>query len=422
MSSIAQTGPADVLAANLQKSAQADAVRQRLRHKDPNAFTLLLNGYEVPVTAAKCKRAIDEIASGWTAEVPWTPGADANVDRSLALKSYTPAQVFLGPNLWNTGRVYTIENVLEKAGRVKNIEGWSSTKDLVDSTIPWQVVQRGAGNYVTEGNYQWVATPWMGNSVWNFCKSILPATGIDVVTDLGDNKATYTYSFPMIQCEVTETYAEVITRYSFAAGLLATDDMQGRLFLTQAHVGAAPVGTLKEGDPLVTDWKIKIDGTRLFFNYNLYGEAGDGIPPIWVVRDDGSSGNPDSPNTNPPTRTSSVPTFRSTSVRSGELDFSQIRVAALWKLNQQIIKALSFSLPVSSWYAPNGTLWQPNTMVQVVSDTLELPSSLPSSKSTFVIREVDFDYSKSGCTAVLHLVPPLAYSTSPVNTQGVPWR
>jgi len=60
---------------------------------------------------------------------------------------------------------------------------------------------------------------------------------------------------------------------------------------------------------------------------------------------------------------------------------------------------------VPSWYAPNGELWAPNTIVTVKSPTLYLDDGY-----NFLIREVTYDFSASGTTANLSLVPPEAYT------------
>jgi len=53
----------------------------------------------------------------------------------------------------------------------------------------------------------------------------------------------------------------------------------------------------------------------------------------------------------------------------------------------------------------------------VESETLEIPNGF-----TFLIRSVDFDYTKAGCPAVLHLIPPDAYSLEPSPTYFGIWQ
>ncbi len=377
-----------VLTANLRASAQNDARRAALRAKPANSMTVVLDGMEIPIVSGKCSRSIDTVADGWSAEMDWFPRKYPEIDRRVRYKSYAKAQLYLGTNLVNTGRLYRAKGHLEDNKWTKSLWGWSLTKDLVDSTIPPAAVLQGRGEWQYE---------WTGLSVWNYANAIIRPTGIGVRTDLSD--AVYTEQFPYIQCEVTETYAEVITRLAFQRAMLVSNDEFGNLFLTAAKQKGAPVCTLFEGDGIVTTWDMDVDGAKLFYSYTVYGEAGDGS----VVQSTAID--------------SSIPSSRTTAVRSGEAGLGNVQITAKWKRNRQLVDALTFPLPVSSWYAPNGSLWTPNTLVNVKSDTFETPQGF-----AFLIREVEYDYKASGCTAVLHLVPPLAYSHNEEASTGGLWQ
>jgi len=373
----------------LRERAERQAQATRMSRKPKEAFTLVLYGQEIPVLSGRIVRSIDTVADGWSAEIPWTPGKDRDLDRCVRYKSFAPAQVYLGPRLVNTGRLYAVTNSLRRDGRTKSLEGWSLTKDLVDSTIPPAAVQQGQGDW----QYQWT-----GLSVWNFANAIVRPLGLGVKTDL--SAAQWTEQFEEIQCEVTDTYAEVITHLAFARGMLATKDEYGNLFLTCPKIKGTPVGTLREGDGLVTDWKLKVDGTELFYAYTVYGVSGMGDDIQSTAIDE------------------SIPTSRRTGVRSGDVTFGNVALTAKWKRNRQLVKALAFPLPVSSWYAPDGSLWSPNTLVHVVSETLEVPKGF-----TFLVREVECTLEKSAAAATLSLVPPEVYSTAEEEpTAGRLWQ
>jgi prophage tail gpP-like protein len=379
MSSIAETSP--TLAANLLASAKADAQRARMRSKDPLAFTLILNGREVPVVAGHLTRSIDNVADQWTAEISWTPGADPDLDKAVRFRSYADSRVYLGASLQNSGRLYNVENELTKSGRTKRLEGASYTADLVDSSVSMDAMQHGLNpNTATTMN------AWIGGSVWNWCKASLPP-GFEVKTDLGDPGAFYVKPFQLIDMQLTETYAQVITRLAFQRGMLVNSDINGNLFLTQPNQKQEPLCTLREGDEIVIAWKLKISGRELWYDYIVYSESGYG-----AIQLDSSND-------------SNVPTTRQLAIVATLTDIGGLKQTSRYKRNQQIVKALTFSLPISGWYTPKGALWQPNKLVTVVSETLEIPKGF-----TFLIRSVDFDYTKAGCTAILHLIPPDAYS------------
>jgi prophage tail gpP-like protein len=368
----------DVLIANLRASAESDALRSRLAQKEPFSFTIVAENRELMPTAGKLTRSLDTVADIWTATIPWTPKADAELDKILQYRAYPKSRVYLGKTLCNTGRIYSVENELTDTGRVKNVEGASLTADLVDSSISSDAMLQG---------YNQSAFTWKGLSVWNYCNAILPPLGLGVKTDLNDAGAFYTKPYQIIETKFTETYAEVITRIAFQRGMLVTNDEYGNLFLTRPKQKQPPVGTLTEGDKNVLSWKLKINGRELWYNYITYSQ--DGLGAMYLD----SESDP-----------SVKDTVRALSIVASLTDFGGIKATARFKRNQQIVKALTFDIPVIGWYAPNGSLWSPNTLVHVVSDTLEIPDGF-----TFLIKAADYDFSAAGCTSTLHLIPPDAY-------------
>ncbi len=389
--------------AQMRDEANARAQAARMRSKDPLAFTLILGGREVPVVAGHLTRSIDNVADQWTAELPWTPGADPDLDRLVHYRSFADSRVYLGASLQNSGRLYNVENELlaKNGGRVKRLEGASYTADLVDSSVSMDAMNHGLNPESPMSVGQWV-----GGSVWNFCNTVIPPLGLDAPTtdlprpgDTAEQREFYVKVFQIIDMQLTETYAQVITRLAFQRGMLVTSTVNGNLFLTSPNQNQEPVCTLREGDPVVTSWKLKISGRELWFNYIVYSESGYGA----MLLDSSSDSN--------------VPTTRQLAIVATLTDIGGLKQTSRYKRNQQIVKALTFSLPVASWYTPKGVLWQPNQLVTVESETLEIPQGF-----TFLIRSVDFDYTKAGCTAVLHLIPPDAYSLEESPTYFGIWQ
>jgi len=109
-----------------------------------------------------------------------------------------------------------------------------------------------------------------------------------------------------------------------------------------------------------------------------------------------------------------VPRSRWTTFHADDTTPGNIRDAARWKRNRTFVDALTQELPVSGWYAPDGSLWRVNTRVTVISPTLGVPDGY-----TFTIRAVEYEYSDRGRTATLSLVPPEAYTNMDV---GIIWK
>jgi len=83
--------------------------------------------------------------------------------------------------------------------------------------------------------------------------------------------------------------------------------------------------------------------------------------------------------------------------------------AAVWRKNKSAADSMNISFPVTSWYAPNGKLWEPNTTVTVISPTIGLKGGF-----TFLITQVEYNFSASGANATLQLKPPTTYTTGEV--------
>jgi len=362
-------------------SPSASEVRMQGRPKD--SFTLLLTSRdgsvskELPVVAGKISRSADTLTDGWTATVPWIPGQDSGIDKLLAPYAYPHAQIYLGPRLVNTGYLYSASNKIEMSGTTKDLEGAASTADLVDSTV--QPDAQGGGCF------------WYNISIIDFGKVATKRLGTDCVSVLS---GAYLEPFPVVQCSVTDKWGDVVTRLAFQRQCLATNDFYGNLLVWAANTGSA-VGTLRESESNVTSWNIKFDGRQRFGTYVVYGQDAYGS----VIQSEATD--------------SMVPSWRVQGVTAGQLDEGNVKVSAPFAKNQQLVKALTLKIPVSGWYAPDGSLWSPNTRVTVVSPSLHIPKGF-----TFLIRQSEHNFTATEQTTTLSLVPPQVYSNSPLQE---PW-
>ena len=70
--------------------------------------------------------------------------------------------------------------------------------------------------------------------------------------------------------------------------------------------------------------------------------------------------------------------------------------------------------PVTGWYDLNGNLWKPNTIVTLISPTLDLPEGV-----NLLINRVQFSFDSNGTTTVLSLLPPNSFTSEPIED---PWK
>ena len=274
------------------------------------------------------------------------PGADPDLDRLVHYRSFADSRVYLGGSLQNSGRLYNVENELlpKNGGRVKRLEGASYTADLVDSSV-----LHGRDESRPQSRVPDERGPVGRRQRVELLQHCDPAVGLDApTTDLprpGDTAEQRDFYVKVFQIIDMQTHRNLCTG-NHPSCLPARHarhihrQRESVSHLAQPEAGAGC--TLREGDDLVTSWKLKISGRELWYNYVVYSESGYGE----CSSDSSSDAN--------------VPTTRQLAIVATLTDIGGLNATSRYKRNQQIVKALTFSLPVSGWYTPKGVLWQPN--------------------------------------------------------------
>lgn len=346
----------------------------KLTGKSKNDLTIIVDGLEIPMLNARIVRTMDTGADAWTGDIAWIPGEDRRLDEATRPYGYTRAAAYIGNDLQISGRLYRVSPKLAEDGSRKTLTGYSFTIDTVDSSLP---------------------PPYERENVTleQLAKELSLLLGISVVS-VDDSGG----AFPRVTSHESDTMFAHLSKLATQRGLLISNTPQGDLLIHRAVTDGEIVGTLTEGDPLVTEWQADYDGRKRFHFYKCIVAGMSTAVPIWGE---------DNNDVGPSTVTSidnDVPTSRSLTFRADDSTPGNIEDAARWRKNKHIVDALTQPLPVSDWYAPNGTLWAPNTLVTVVSATLGVPNGF-----TFLIRSVEFIL-EDRRSAVLNLVPPQAYS------------
>lgn len=347
------------------------SVRTSLPGKAKDDLTILIGGIEIVPESARIFRAIDNCADGWTAVISWTPGANVALDKLLLPFKYPEAAVYIGGELVISGAVYGVRP-FKGDRREKVLEGFSFAADAIDSVVrpPYQ---------------------WWNSTLEQHAKELLVPIGISAVFDFPSER-----TFDTIDAEPSTKIFDHLYTLAFQCGLLITSSPTGDLVFTRAKQGPS-VGTLSEGKPGVLDWEGSFDGRKRYNSYRAYGYSPLAGDKAVVTKDE------------------FIP-------RSRELSFSvddaytwDIGYAAEWKRSKQVADSISIQLPVTGWHAPDGSLWNHNTLVTVVSETLMVPEGF-----TFLIRSVEFALDKKDRKTLLNIVPPGVYAKRGERTVD-PW-
>lgn len=356
----------------------------KLTGKNDDEMTFIIDNVEIKMTNARIIRTMDTASDGWTGKTPWTPGADPAFDVATRPFGYSRAAAYIGNDLLVGGRLYTVEPEMSSEGLVKGLHGYSFTADVIDSHM--------------QPPYE-----FNGYNFKQLSEALLPQFGIKAVfeTEVGA-------AFKRITAHEGDSVFGLFAKLAAARGMLISCTNEGDLLFLKAITEGTPVGTLIESEPMCESWKAVYDGRKRYHTYKciVSGAKQGAVVPVWSQIKPGTSATPSKQGPSTIISTdSAVPLGRNMTFRADDTTPGSIQDAARWKRNRQFVESLTQPYPVIGWYAPDGSRWKPNTLITVVSATLGVPKGF-----TFCIRSVEFIMDHDKRSAVLHLVPPQAFT------------
>lgn len=360
---------------------EEDEAPDRLSGKDPDDFTIIVDGLEIPVVDGKAFRAIDNAADGFSATIPWDPTRQTERNKELISKlkpfGYKDCECYLGGELMMSGRLYAVGASIGGNGVTLDLEGWSYTADLIDSTV---------------------RPPYEAKKVTleQRAKTLIEGFAIDLDYQLDSDEP-----FDRITIQPTDTIFNHLLELARQRKALVTSDVKGRLVITRANVDGGSIFTLEEGRRPLSQAMIRFDGRARFNTYTAISQSPrkkgkNGSSPSATAKDD------------------VVPSVRMFRFSANDTKGEKLQEAADWERSRRLADGLKVSLPVDGWRVP-GTkdLWKENTIVTLKSPSLFIPDGYD-----FLIRSVEFSFSDKGATANLELVPPQVFSGEAIKE---PW-
>jgi len=360
---------------------------KKLKGKEADDLTIIVDGIELPMLNAKIITTIDTASDAWAGRIAWTPGESAKIDKATRPFGYPRAAAYIGNQLMVSGRLYTVSPEMTDKGLTQELIGYSFTIDAVDSSV---------------------FPPYAYSNVTfkQLARMFANALGINAVFAPGLS-AAFLAPFDTAEMRETETIFQFLSRLTAQRGGLLSNTPDGDMLFLQANTSQKTVGTLQEGDGLVTGWKATYDGRKRFNKYQCITAGMKGRQPTSIISSILTPGGT-TPKVGPPVKTAEdpdVPLTRVQTFRADNVTPGNIIDSARWRKNKQFVDALTIPFPVTSWYAPNGSLWAVNTLVNVISPTLGVSKGY-----TFLVRSVEFDMAEKSRSAMLHLIPPNAYT------------
>lgn len=389
---------------------------------DRDTLTVTVGNRDIIVESASFIRTMDTGADACSVVMPWQQGLDLEIDRITKPYSYSSAKIKIGLNTEAEMVLYDVTQRTNSSGTVKELDFFSKTADIIDSTViaPYEmnnvkltdrckqqcepfgisvIVGEDAIAKINETRKKIIKVgerkerieeirSGFQNNVYRY--NITPIYKSKLVTD--EKK------FPRVKAEPTETIWSHLSKLAAQRGLLLSCTPSGDLLLTTANINGKPVGTIEESlSPLASEFQAKFSGRDRFAMYRA------------IVKSSSTS------------RPAGIQTAKDTVVKAPRLlTFNaddnipgEAKSAAEWRKNKSAADAMSISFPVNGWYAPDGSLWKPNTTVTIVSPTIGTKKGF-----TFLITRVELKYSSGGNSATLELKPPSVYQSGIIQE---PW-
>lgn len=330
----------------------------QLTNKEVDELTIMVGSIEIKPISATIFKSIDSLAHGWSFVIDWTPGKDKELDKLLIPYTYPKAAVYIGGKLKVNGLIYGIKPLLSKNGSTITLDGWSFTADLIDSSL---------------------RPPYERNKITlrELAEALIKPFGINVIYDIDDDEF-----FDRATATSTESIFKHLSKLAKQRAVLMTATPSGDVLFTRANKSKT-VGTLSEGEPGVLEFLSEFNGRLRYSIYKANGQSPLSASKSAIAED------------------INVPRSRFKTFNVDETKDGNIQDAANWKRSKTIADALTIPFTVSGWQAPDGSIWDDNTLITIISPTLFLPNGF-----TFLIKSVTFKFDNAGKTAILNLVPP----------------
>jgi prophage tail gpP-like protein len=338
-----------------------------LANQGADDLLIVIDGLEIRSTASRVMLTMDTASDGWTASLPWQPGYNPEIDKRFLPYAYPPAKVYIGGVLKISGYLYTVGSSISDSGIVINLEGFSRTADMIDSTL---------------------RPPYEENNVTlkQRALKLVQPHGVKAVFEVDTGGP-----FDRVTASESDTIFAHLNKLARERGVLISSTPDGNLLFTEANTKAAPVATLEEGREIVTNFEATFDGRKRFNTYRAVSSTPLGASE-GIVKD----------NKVPRSR---IKTFRIEDSIAGEM-----KTAATWERNRTLADALTIPLPVQGWLNERtGKPWEPNTKVTVIAPSIHIPKGFD-----FLIRSVEFTETENEKSAILNVVPPQVYTKKEV--------
>ena len=337
-----------------------------------NAVTLRVNGTEYGGwLEVEIGAGIERQARDFTLAVTRNWPGETDIPRRI--RHGDVCEVWIGADKLLTGHVDATPIRYDATQVSVGVRGRSKTADLVDCSAVHKSGQ------------------WRGAKIERIAADLAKPFGIEVVAQADTGAAIADH-----QIQPGETVFECIDRLLTLRQLLATDDADGRMVFIAAGEDDRCGTALKFGDNIKSG-DAALDFKDNFSQYTVKGQK---------------SGNDDDSGTTAAESASTAKDTKATRHRplvirqSGQATPAICADRARYEFLHRKAKALESIYTVQGWRQQDGSLWQPNKMVQVIDPVVGFDAWM-------LIVEVTWRLSDSGTETTLRVGPVDGYIPTP---------
>lgn len=305
------------------------------------------------------------------------PGATG---AAAAINTGAPCQISLGKDLVLSGWVDRVNIRITAKEHVLKVTGRGKCADLIDAAAEWP------GGQIKGDNVLQVAQKLAKNAQ----PPIVVSAG---VSNLGP-------AIPQLNLSLGETSWQIIDRLCRFAQLIAYEQPDGSLILTQA-------GTTQAASGFVQGQNI-LEGNVTFAQDQCFSEYDAFLMSVDTLSDVGEGGNQIGSAKDPNVKRNRK-RFIIAETPSGGQNVAQAR--AVWESVRRAGQGLRIEVTADSWRDSAGKLWLPNTLAPVDMPAWKVPSA------AYCIGEVSYLRGAHGTTAKVVLMPKGAFLPEPILLQ-----
>lgn len=348
---------------------------QKFASSQADEVTVEIGGSELRFwTSIEITQSLDSFST-LTLSAPFEP-SDPKFRELFRPLSYQSITVAVGGSALFSGVLMNVDPDLQPSRRAVTITAYSRAAILGDCNAPASAFPIEYNDLDLEGIASALCTPF--------------GIGVEFASEPGA-------PFDRVEVEPSETILSFLVTLAQQRGLIISDNAAGELRFAQSTAAGDPVASFSEGSQPVESVVATISPQSFYSHIT-------GIKPYTTEEDGGLY-------------TKLIPqlsgVLRPLTFKAGDIETGDLKSAVEAKAARMFGNAITYSMPVASWFDPAGDLWAPNKTIKLTA-----PGAMIYNPTELLIRSVTLR-KEASTVAELELVLPGSFRGE--IPEGFPW-